>query len=151
AIDGNVDHTCGGALGPCSVTEDWIDLYNCGVQDGTLGCTKKAPGAGNTAFDISNLVVDGPPQMELIFTGGGSKDEIDLSEWANRQASPLAKDDLVEAWSARYTGTGARSGNEILYFGASRLATNGDAQIGFWFLQESISPSGGVFVGQSGG
>src|SRR5207249_1100170 len=38
--------------------------------------------------------------------------------------------------------------NNILYFGADRLANNGDAQLGFWFFRNAVSPNAdGTFSG----
>jgi len=70
-----------------------------------------------------------------IFRGGGSKDEKDITQWNWTDGSVPDKDDLVEAFAALYTP----AGRKILYFGANRLAVNGDAQIGFWFFQKAVS------------
>ena len=47
--------------------------------------------------------------------------------WRHTSGSVPAKDDLLDAFAAQYD-------NGHLYFGADRYATNGDAQIGFWFF-----------------
>ena len=152
-VDGDVQaSTCGTAfpnpsppppfLG-CS-GDDWSNLYTC-PADGVLGCTKATPGVGNSAAQISDLVVDLSPAS--IFTGGGSKDQLDITQWNWKDGSVPDKDDVVEAFAALYTPTsGPRAGHRIIYFGANRLAVNGDAQIGFWFLQKAVSlKSDGTF------
>src|SRR3989454_10968556 len=143
--------TCGGAFGGTigCTGDDWDNLYTC-PADGVLGCTKATPGVGNSAAAISDLVVDLSPSS--IFTGGGSKDQLDMNQWNWKDGSVPDKDDLIEAFAALYTPTsGARAGHKILYFGANRLAVNGDAQIGFWFLQSAVSlKSDGTFQDNSG-
>ncbi len=124
--------------------DDWDKLYTC-PADGVLGCTKATPGVGNSAVQISDLVVDLSPSS--IFTGGGSKDQLDITQWNWKDGSVPDKDDLVEAFAALYAPTsGPRAGHRLIYFGANRLAVNGDAQIGFWFLQNAVSlKSDGTF------
>ncbi len=146
-VDGDVQTgTCGGAFGGTigCTGDDWNNLYTC-PADGVLGCTKATPGVGNNAAAISDLVVDLAPAS--IFTGGGSKDQLDITQWNWKDGSVPDKDDLIEAFASLYTPTsGARAGHKILYFGANRLAVNGDAQIGFWFLQKAVSlKSDGTF------
>src|SRR5437867_1094738 len=146
-VDGDVQTgTCGGAFGGTigCTGDDWNNLYTC-PADGVLGCTKATPGVGNNAAAISDLVVDLAPAS--IFTGGGSKDQLDITQWNWKDGSVPDKDDLIEAFAALYTPTsGTRANHKILYFGANRLAVNGDAQIGFWFLQNAVKlKSDGTF------
>src|SRR5213595_366614 len=136
--------------------EDWDTLYTC-TGGGSLGstCTVALPcdvnGDGvlsgtecttNHASAIAVLAVDPAPLS--IFTGGGSKDEKDITQWLWKNGSVPDKDDLVEAFAALYVGApgSARAGHEIVYFGANRLAVDGDAQIGFWFLQNPVGLGG---------
>jgi hypothetical protein len=83
------------------------------------------------------------------FTGGGSKDNNDISQWRWKEGEPLDKDDITNAYSAGYTipegapntGPGAddnRVGDFVVYFGLDRFSTDGDAQVGFWFTQQNI-------------
>src|SRR4029453_13511336 len=65
-----------------------------------------------------------------------SKDTNDVSEWkwTGGTVTP-AKDDIKHACAAVY----AEQNNLILYFGQDRaLDQNGDANVGFWFLQNSV-------------
>ena len=92
----------------------------------------------------------GSPEVDgtnaSIFTGGGSKDINDITMWANTSGSVPDKDDLQNANAITLEAT---DGDLILYFGADRIATNGDAQIGFWFLQDEVAPDGdGGFAGE---
>src|SRR5207249_6156144 len=81
------------------------------------------------------------------FTGGGSKDPIDIDQWAWKDgAGGLPdKDNLMHAFAARYTRppsatcpAGTASTCELLFFGSDRLDNSGDAQQGFWFFQNPI-------------
>jgi len=85
------------------------------------------------------------PLNSSIFTTGGSKDENEVSggssTWRHTNGSVPDKDEIEDAFVARYD-----DGN--LYFGADRRATNGDAQIGFWFFHDEISlNTNGTFNG----
>src|SRR5215475_2948671 len=78
-VDGDAKAaTCGAAFGGgASCTgDDWDNDYTC-TAGGTPGCTKATPGTGNAADAIGDLVVD--PSPASIFTGGGSKDEKDIT------------------------------------------------------------------------
>src|SRR5262249_16380850 len=71
----------------------------------------------------------------------GTKDLDSIKSWHwNKQTTP-DKDDLLNGGAAQY-------GNR-LYFFADRFAVNGDAQIGFWFLQNGVdTATGGTFLGE---
>ncbi len=82
---------------------------------------------------------------ESIFTGGGSKDDLDINKWKWKNGSVPDKDELLHAFAARYTCTIAAAcdvGDRYLFFGADRFDNSGDAQIGFWFLQGEVAPQG---------
>jgi uncharacterized repeat protein (TIGR01451 family) len=74
------------------------------------------------------------------FHGGGSKDDLDITQWLWNLGEPLDKDDITNAYAAAYvndTDTGNNNiGDLILYFGLDRFSANGSAQVGFWFLQD---------------
>jgi len=73
-----------------------------------------------------------------IFTGGGSKDDLDTTQWKHKSGSVPDKDEILDAYAARY---GAN-----LYFGADRFDNSGDSQMGFWFFQNSVTAQpGGTF------
>jgi hypothetical protein len=84
------------------------------------------------------------------FAGGGSKDDLDISEWRWKAGEPLDKDDITNAYSAGYTipagapgtGTGTNDnkvGDFVVYFGLDRFSTDGSAQVGFWFLKNNVA------------
>jgi len=74
---------------------------------------------------------------------GGSKDINDLTEWqVDPDFSTPDKDDLDNAYALAYENA---DGDIIVYFGTDRFATEGDAKVGFWFLQGdfNLEPIGG--------
>jgi hypothetical protein len=86
-----------------------------------------------------------------IFTGGGSKDPQDTNAWAWKDgAGGLPdKDNLQHAFAARYTVTdstatpcpGTETTCDVIYYGSDRFDNSGDAQQGFWFLQNATGTS----------
>ena len=81
------------------------------------------------------------------FTGGGSKDDNDISQWLWKAGEPLDKDNITNAYAAGYVipegqGSGENeAGDFVVYFGLDRLANNGSAQVGFWFFKGDVSQS----------
>src|SRR5262249_22448215 len=75
---------------------------------------------------------------------GGSKDINDVSQWRFTNGSVPDKDEILDAYAAAYTcGVGnsaCTAGDLIIYFGLDRLANNGTADAGFWFLQSNVHP-----------
>lgn len=102
---------------------------------------------GGGALANTGLVSDRPEPANpntAQFTGGGAKDELDISNWKWRSGTPPAKDDITHAYAAAFI----EDGDFILTFGMDRYDTSGDAQLGFWFLQDKVQPiTGGTFSG----
>jgi hypothetical protein len=86
-----------------------------------------------------------------IFTGGGSKDPQDVSDWLWKPKDTVPdKDTLEHAFAARYSlnsssncpGPGGDTTGatkcEVIFFGMDRFANDGDAQLGLWFFQNPI-------------
>jgi hypothetical protein len=88
---------------------------------------------GGSAVARTGTVAD--PAPVSIFTGGGSKDPIDISSWKHKDGSVPDKDDVTNAYAAAYNV----NGDLVIYFGADRFANDGDAQLGFWFFQQNIT------------
>ena len=102
---------------------------------------------GGTPLARTGLIVDRPEPPFAQFTGGQSKDEEDIPNWRHRSGTPPAKDDITNAYAAAYTHPD--TGDLILVFGMDRFDTSGDAQLGFWFLQDQVQPvAGGTFTGE---
>ena len=116
-------------------THDWENVYN----DVTLG-------TNTSAAKAVSWVADGAGSAS-IFTGGGSKDPIDINQWAWKNAGGLPdKDNLTHSFAARYSlpvdaHCPAPAGSltcEVLFFGSDRFDNSGDAQQGFWFFQNPV-------------
>jgi uncharacterized repeat protein (TIGR01451 family) len=87
------------------------------------------------------------PQSVNIFTGGGSKDPIDLGSWKWKSGSVPDKDTITNGYAAAYQRT---DGHLLLEFGADRFAQNGDANLGLWFFQSDVHTVGATAGGFSG-
>jgi hypothetical protein len=93
---------------------------------------------------IARTGVDADPAPGSIFTGGGSKDPIDITSWKHKDGSVPDKDDITNAYAAAYN----LNGDLVIYYGADRFANDGDAQLGFWFFQDNVTRNpNGTFNG----
>jgi hypothetical protein len=135
-LDGNAKQSVGTGTG-----EDW-DTYFC-PPSGTVPCTPSPANFGSGNAVAKNFITD--VSGKSIFTGGGSKDILGISNWKFTDGSVPDKDDILHAYAAAYNV----SSNLLVYFGADRFANNGDANIGFWFFQNAVSPNPatGTFTG----
>lgn len=106
--------------------DDWGSLYS----------------GGGTAVDFTGVIADIGADGGTQFHGGGSKDDLDITEWLWTDGEPLDKDDITNAYAAAYLNTIDSGENDIgdliVYFGLDRHANNGTAQVGFWFLQNPV-------------
>jgi hypothetical protein len=117
--------------------DDWSTLY----------------AGGGSAVAKTEIPIEDTSAPGTQFQGGGSKDDLDVSQWLWNPGEPLDKDDITNAYAAAYSNTTDTGENDvgdlIIYFGLDRFANNGDAQVGFWFFKNQISltntPSGGGF------
>ncbi len=132
-LDGNTTDAMGGG-------DDWGGLY-------------ANPPGSSVAF--TGILADPSPQT--IFTGGGSKDILDVGNWGHTSGNVPDKDDITNAYAAAYLNPADvshggsllhRQGDLIIYFGLDRYANNGDAHAGFWFFQNDVGlGDNGKFVG----
>ena len=113
------------AVDDASPLDDWQTLNNGGGS------------AIATTLDSNGNPVEIPDLGgQTIFTTGGSKDDLDISNWRHSGGNVPPKDEITNAYAAAY-----QSGTDTyVVFGADRFAQNGDAVIGFWFFQNAISP-----------
>jgi len=144
-LDGNATNN------PAVAGDDWDNVCH-QVIGSDCSTTNNTTGATAVSF-----VTEANPNSS-IFTGGGSKDPIDISSWAWKDAGGLPdKDNLQHGFAARYSLTpsatcpsGTATTCDVLYFGSDRFDNSGDAQQGFWFFQNKITlsstKSGGGFA-----
>ncbi|MGZ4143365.1 MAG: hypothetical protein ACXVQY_12735 [Actinomycetota bacterium] len=105
---------------------------------------------------VSSFVRDGSvvPADTSYFTGGGSKDLNDVTDWRHTTGDVAPdKNEITDAFAVAYVNTetlGANTpGDLLVYFGLDRYANNGDAQVGFWFFRNSVGMNpGSTFSGR---
>jgi hypothetical protein len=124
-LDGNAVAS-GGAL------NDWSTLQS--VAGSAVAKTMGSAPGGVAIADLDGVT---------IFTGGGSKDDLDIPNWRYKSGSVPPKDEITNAYAALYSVPGGMGNEQILVFGADRFAQSGAAQIGFWFFQGDVHPVGG--------
>jgi hypothetical protein len=73
-----------------------------------------------------------------IFTGGGSKDDLEITNWKHTSGSVPPKNEIEDAMAALYEVPGP-GGDQHLYFAADRFANNGAADFGFWFFRNEVT------------
>lgn len=123
-LDANtVDATGGG--------EDWNTLY----------ADTSAPFGSSAAF---SGILEDPLNQTVFVQGETTKDDVDTDTWQHKTGSVPDKDELTNGYAAAYLGPdGPDTGTAqdiIIYFGADRYATNGAANLGFWFYQTEFGP-----------
>ena len=91
-----------------------------------------------TGGDFNHSSMSDATNDSTYFTGGGSKDGHDLSDWAYNNLGAQDKDEITNAYSAAYIN----NGHLDLYFGADRYANSGDSTAGFWFFQNKVTLDG---------
>lgn len=69
-----------------------------------------------------------------IFTS--SKDYDDIEDWQWRDQAVPDADELDDGFAVKYVDG---DGDQQLYFGADRAATNGSKDMGFWFFHDSVA------------
>ena len=127
-LDGNalVDHAGAG------IPDDWSRIFDPGTYGASSAFATDFTGGAHEAGSL-----------DTSYFSGSNKDIDPLSSW---QWSPTGnnqdKDDLTDTFGAAYTDPVSQ--HTIAYFGGDRFAQKGDAQIGFWFLQNPVclNPNG---------
>jgi len=119
--------------------DDWANAAGTASGLTKAVATSLPSNATETVNGWPFLVAD--PQGYTIF-GGGSKDTLDISSNTYTSGSVPPKDELGHGFAAAYqvqTGAPGAQPHTWIYFGADRISTNGDSNIGIWFLQNSIT------------
>ncbi len=158
-LDGNaVQNNTPSPLGP----DDWanilVSMSKSTVDPSIAKLVTTTQGSGITFVSGWPGVLQDPSPNTIAF-GGGTKDVLDLQTgpWKWNNGSSPAKNDITNAYAAAYTlqqdiaNTGNKNGDLVIFFGLDRKANNGDADLGFWFFQQTIglqpNPPAG-FIGQ---
>jgi hypothetical protein len=167
-LDGDAASGSTAIANPPAASDDWDKVCYVEVQqpvaDGGEGlsaadaATRCGIGSAPSSGITSTAWTAEPDTSASIFTGGGSKDPIDVTSWAWKDAGGLPdKDNLIHGFAARYSLTpsatcpsGTATTCEVLYFGSDRYDNSGDAQQGVWFFQSKITTAGGKVGGGTG-
>ncbi len=163
-LDGDASSSTQPAPPYPQATDDWDTVCHqySGVANPDTLCSTAQNTSGSTAglwtCDKSLSATTSCTPNATIFTGGGSKDPQDINQWAWKDgAGGLPdKDNLVHAFAARYSLTpsatcpSSSATCEVIYFGLDRFDNSGDAQNGFWFLQNRIGLGTNAVGGGSG-
>src|SRR5438094_9231612 len=81
-----------------------------------------APPSPSTATVNTGVVLDPAPLS--IFTQGGSKDKLDINNWAYKDGSVPDKDDIENSFAAQYIVSGPAT---LLYVGGTRFPNDDTA------------------------
>jgi hypothetical protein len=139
-LDGNVADPAGG-------DDDWAGIF---------GLTGVTPPATGTPTPSSNSVFidDLPPTNQAGIPAGfesmynAGKDTLDVTAWTRKNVGSVTpdKNNILNAYAKSYSldhdSNAGTPNHTIIYFGADRLANNGDAALGFWFFQQKINLTG---------
>jgi hypothetical protein len=123
------------ALAVCpAIPADCVAVDNPSIFELETNANAVSNGGTDWANETTKVFDHDAPNAST-FTGGGSKDGLGINQWLQTNGSVPAKDDILDAFAtAKIVG-----GQLLVYFGADRLANNGDANIGFWFFQNTVS------------
>ena len=140
-----------------TVGDDWDNICAAVVSPAACG------GASATTTSTGVSWKAEPNPNSSIFTGGGSKDPSFIQTgpwlWKDGAGGLPDKDNLEHGFASRYSLTpsttcpdtdqnGHHSGScDVLFFGSDRFDNSGDAQQGFWFMQNNVSDNGGPAQG----
>ncbi len=84
-----------------------------------------------------------------IFTGGGSKDDENISSWQHTSGNVNTKNDIHHGYAAGYVYRGlptatTLTNDYIVYMGSDVVPSGGTISLSFWLLQDpAIAPQGG--------
>jgi hypothetical protein len=119
-----------------NVAQNGATLKNGGKDD--WATVNANPPTNSSAKARTGVQADKAPVS--IFTGGGSKDDLDVSGWRFKNGAVPDKDDITNAYAAAYN----INGKLYIYAGADRFDNSGDAFIGFWFFQNQVTLATGT-------
>src|SRR5262249_5539526 len=133
-LDGDVSASTTTSYGGTTQLYDWDSIFNASggnIPPLPTGFTAAGFKAGYTprSGHFANPDKRTNPQ--------GSKDIQNVGSWVCTAANNVTdKGDIVNAYATAYTDG---SGNKFLYFAIERSSNNGDANVGFWFLQDGTA------------
>jgi len=149
-VGGSLTGAANVADDPSVPGDDWSDVF-AGTDNAVVSTFQNdgvSPAAPGENLDTS------------YFTGGGTKDTLDINStcaphvqgWQHTASDQAPdKDEITNAFAALYIApntAGTQAGHAIIYFGIDRFDNSGDSQVGFWFFKSQVSEnSDGTFSG----
>jgi len=115
---------------------DDVTLLKPGTFDGDDWDTLVAGGGSASRFAFETDGIDAADGD--AFTGGNSKDTINMTDWlwtTDGNHAVNDKNDLEHLYAASYVNA---QNHQIFYFGSDRYSNDGAAALGFWFLQDKV-------------
>jgi hypothetical protein len=134
-LDGDVLASTTTMVGGTTQTIDWDSLFDANGNEKALPTDFTASGFHN---DFNNTGTTFLTNDTSTFATG-SKDTLPITPgWqCNFDNNVNSKIDVMNAYAAEYVDPA--TGDEILYFALERNTNTGDANVGFWFLQDEVS------------
>ncbi|HWS77984.1 MAG TPA: hypothetical protein VN205_06365 [Thermomonas sp.] len=135
-LDGNATDAAGG-------NDDWQGVFELGAVTPPATGT---PAVGNQETFVRDMPPQNGENKETMYDAG--KDTLDVTAWTRKAVAKVVpdKDNITNAYAKNYKvdhdGNAATPEHTIIYFGADRLANNGDAALGFWFFQNKVELTG---------
>ena len=131
-LDGNVL----ASVAPAGSTQDfdWDDLFDANGGEKALPTGFTASGFERDFLNTGTTFITSDNSTYAT----GSKDTLPITPgWqCNHDSNVNSKIDITNAYAAAYTNA---DDEEILYFALERNTNTGDANVGFWFLQDQVS------------
>jgi hypothetical protein len=136
-LDGDVIASTTTNVGGHTQTVDWDSIFN------SAGENKALP----TGFTAAKFSKDFQSSGSTFLTtddttfATGSKDTLPITPgWqCNHDANVNSKIDVMNGYAAAYTDPDTN--HDVLYFALERNINTGDANVGFWFLQDEVACS----------
>src|SRR5262245_43313827 len=132
-LDGDVSASTTTSYGGHTQSVDWDSIFtSSGANKNPLPADFTAAGFKRDFLLKSGGAFDN--QDNTTYTQG-SKDIDNIGAWVCTSANNVTdKGDIMNAYAVAYTDP--VSGDQKLYFALERSSNNGDANVGFWFLQD---------------
>lgn len=119
--------------------DDWSNLW-----EGCPSGTNSTVGGNFVECSFVGQGTEGLGSDASYFTGGGSKDVNDVTQWRYNGNAVPDKNQITNAYAAQYS----KDGRQLVYFGADRYSNDGDSSLGFWFFKGNVSlGANGTFSG----
>ncbi|WP_341502583.1 hypothetical protein [Gallaecimonas sp. GXIMD4217] len=144
-------------MGSDNCTGDWASCgHVTGPEAGANGDHDPTDGhtGGNSEAHTFVQDPDGVSGIDDIYTGGGSKDDLDVSQWKWTTGTVPDKDDLLPVGAAAYNVdsdmNAATPDDLVITFFGTLFAPNGSAAAGMWLFKDNVilctdSRGNGVF------